>query len=185
MQNIVSVKVSYKVCLEKTLKDSLVSFPSTIAQVESTPVQGICMANSVQIVPGNLTAFCDSDGEWNTSCLESRCVCKEDMESTRGVCTACLGGTYNDGKGLNCTETPSKPRSASVYLVNESSAILAWLVPEITGTPTNVSYDVNCRPSCEYSSGCEKETCDSDINSQLTGKGLKKTILPQKIWLPL
>ena len=87
MQNIVSVKVSYKVCLEKTLKDSLVSFPSTIAQVESTPVQGICMANSVQIVPGNLTAFCDSDGEWNTSCLESRCVCKEDMESTRGVCT--------------------------------------------------------------------------------------------------
>ena len=45
------------------------------------------MANSVQIVPGNLTAFCDSDGEWNTNCLESRCVCKEDMENTRGVCT--------------------------------------------------------------------------------------------------
>ena len=77
-------------------------------------------------------------------------------------------------------ETPSKPRSASVYLVNESSAILAWLVPEITGTPTNVSYDVNCRPSCEYSSGCEKETSDSDINSQWTGKGLKKTIFTAK-----
>ena len=82
-----SVKVSYNICVEKTLKDRLVSFPSMLAQVESTPVQGICMANSRQIAPGNLTVFCDSDGEWNTSRLESRCVCKEDMENSRGVCT--------------------------------------------------------------------------------------------------
>ena len=72
-------------------------------------------------------------------------------------------------------ETPSKPRSASVYFVNESSTILTWLVPEITGTPNNVWYDVNCRPSCEYVSGCEKETCNSDINVQLTGEGLQGT----------
>ena len=82
-----SVKVSYKVCSEKTLEDSLVSLPSTVSLVKATPVQGICVANSRQIVPGNLTVFCDSDGEWNTSRLESRCVCKEDMENTRGVCT--------------------------------------------------------------------------------------------------
>ena len=82
-----SVKVSYKVCFGKTLEDSLVSLPSTVSLEESTPVQGICMANSRQIVPGNLTVFCDSDGEWNTSRLESGCVCKEDMENTRGVCT--------------------------------------------------------------------------------------------------
>ena len=82
-----SVKVSYKVCSEMTLEDSLVSLPSTVSLVESIPVQGICMANSRQIVPGNLTVFCDSDGEWNTSRLESRCVCKEDLENTRGVCT--------------------------------------------------------------------------------------------------
>ena len=81
-----SVKVSYKVCFEKTLKDSLVSFPSTLALVESTPVQGICMANSRQIVPGNSTVFCDSQGEWNTSRLERRCVCKEDMENRDGFC---------------------------------------------------------------------------------------------------
>ena len=81
-----SVKVSYKVCFEKTLKDSLVSLPSTASLVESTPVQGICMANSKQILPGNLTVFCDSDGEWNTSRLESRCVCKEDTENERGDC---------------------------------------------------------------------------------------------------
>ncbi|XP_067049582.1 ephrin type-A receptor 3-like isoform X2 [Acropora muricata] len=171
-----SVKVSYKVCVKKTLKDRLVSFPSMLAQVESTPVQGICMANSRQIVPGNLTVFCDSDGVWNTSRLKSRCVCKEDMENRQGKCTACPGGTYNEGRGLNCTETPSKPRSASVYFVNESSAILTWLFPEITGTPPNVSYDVNCRPSCEYFSGCEDKTCNSDINGQLTGEGLKTTI---------
>ncbi|XP_067029861.1 ephrin type-A receptor 3-like isoform X5 [Acropora muricata] len=171
-----SVKVSYKVCVKKTLKDRLVSFPSMLAQVESTPVQGICMANSRQIVPGNLTVLCDSDGVWNTSGLESRCVCKKDMENRQGKCTACPGGTYNEGRGLNCTETPSKPRSASVYFVNESSTILTWLVPEITGTPNDVWYDVNCRLSCEYISGCEKETCNSDINGQLTGKKLKTTI---------
>ena len=82
-----SVKVSYKVCSEKTLGDSLVSLPSTVSLVESTAVQGVCMANSRQILPGNLTVFCDSNGEWNTSRLESRCVCKEDMENRRGVCT--------------------------------------------------------------------------------------------------
>ena len=82
-----SVKISYKVCIEKTLEDSLVSLPLTISEEESTPVQGICSANSVQIVPGNLTVLCDSDGEWNTSRLESRCVCKKDMESKGGVCT--------------------------------------------------------------------------------------------------
>ena len=64
-----SVKVSYKVCFEKALKDSLVSFPSAFAQVGSTFAQGIFMANSWQIVPGNLTIFCDSYGEWNTSRL--------------------------------------------------------------------------------------------------------------------
>ncbi|KAK2552685.1 Ephrin type-B receptor 2 [Acropora cervicornis] len=171
-----SVKVSYKVCSEKTLEDSLMSLPSTVSLVESTPVQGICVANSRQIVPGNLTVLCDSDGEWNTSRLESRCVCEEGKGNVKGVCIACPSGTYNEGRGLNCTETPSKPRSASVYFVNESSAILTWFVPEITGTQTNVSYDVNCRPSCEYFSGCENKTCNSDINGQLTGEGLKTTM---------
>ena len=39
-----------------------------------------------------------------------------------------------------------------------------------------MSYDVNCRPSCEYFSGCENKTCNSDINGQLTGEGLKTTM---------
>ena len=92
-----SVKISYKVCIKKTLEDSLVLLPLTISQEESTPVQGICSDNSVQIVPGNLTIFCDSDGEWNTSRLESRCVCKEDMENRGGVCLGmtCLKNTFS------------------------------------------------------------------------------------------
>ena len=81
-----SVKISSKVCIKKTLEDSLVLLPLTISREKSTPVQGSCGKNSRQIVPGNLTVFCDSDGEWNASRLESRCVCKEDMENRGGVC---------------------------------------------------------------------------------------------------
>ena len=82
-----SVKISYKVCIEDTLEDSLVSLPLTLSQEESTPVRGSCGENLRQIVPGNLTVLCDSDGEWNTSQLERRCVCKEGMENRAGVCT--------------------------------------------------------------------------------------------------
>ena len=49
-------------------------------------MQGNCIANSLQIVPGNLTVLCDRDGEWNTSRLEGRCVCEEDMENKAGLC---------------------------------------------------------------------------------------------------
>ena len=81
-----SIKVFYKACRKTTLVDSMVSLPLTFSQEKSTPVQGICGKNSLQILPGNLTAFCDSNGEWNTSRLESRCVCKEGMENRAGVC---------------------------------------------------------------------------------------------------
>ena len=75
------------------------------------------------------------------------------------------------------TEAPSEPRSASVYFVNESSAVLIWQLPEITGTPINVSYDVNCLRSCEYyGSDCDDQTCNSDIDGQLKAEGIKTTI---------
>ena len=85
-----SVKVSYKVCIGKTLEDSLVSLPSTVSQEESRPVQGICGKNSVQIVPGILTVFCDSDGEWNSSRFENRCVCQKNMENIGGRCSGMI-----------------------------------------------------------------------------------------------
>ncbi|XP_074626331.1 ephrin type-B receptor 2-like isoform X3 [Acropora palmata] len=123
-----SVKVSYKVCSEKTLEDSLMSLPSTVSLVESTPVQGICVANSRQIVPGNLTVLCDSDGEWNTSRLESRCVCEEGKGNVKGVCIACPSGTYNEGRGLNCT-VPGAPEYDTVAYHTETNFItLSWIV---------------------------------------------------------
>jgi len=172
-----SVKISYKVCIKKTLEDSLVLLPLTLSREESTPVQGSCGENSKQIVPGNLTVLCDSDGEWNTSRLESRCVCREDMENRGGVCLACPSGTFNDGKGFSCTETPSEPRSASVYFVNESSAVLTWLLPEITGTPIDTSYDVTCQTACEYfGNDCNDQTCNRGVDGQFTVEGLNTTI---------
>ena len=74
------------------------------------------------------------------------------------------------------TEAPSEPRSASVNFVNESSAVLIWLLPEITGTPINVSYDVNCLRSCEYyGSDCDDQTCNSGVDGQLKAEGIKTT----------
>ena len=74
-------------------------------------------------------------------------------------------------------ETPSEPRSASVYFVNESSAVLTWLLPEITGTPIDMSYDVTCQKSCEYfGSDCDYQTCNSGIDGQFTAEGLNTTI---------
>ena len=73
--------------------------------------------------------------------------------------------------------TPSEPRNASVNFLNGSSAVLTWLPPKITGTATNVSYDVHCLTSCEYfGSDCEDQTCNSGIDGQLTSKGLSTTI---------
>ena len=72
--------------------------------------------------------------------------------------------------------TPSEPRNASVSFVNESSAVLTWLRPEITGTLTNVSYDIYCLTSCAYFDiDCEGQTCNSGIDRKLTSKGLNTT----------
>ena len=84
-----SVKVSYDVCVGKTLKDSLVSLPQTLPPLrnfQSIPVKGNCTTDSVQTVEGSMTVLCESSGEWNTSLLEGRCVCKENRENTEGIC---------------------------------------------------------------------------------------------------
>ena len=85
-----SVKMSYKVCPLKLLGDRRVSLPQTFPQKESVIVEGNCTTNSVQTVPGNLIVLCDSNGEWNTSQLKDRCVCKEGMENVGGICQGVL-----------------------------------------------------------------------------------------------
>ena len=83
-----SVKVSYSVCPEDTLVDSLVSVTQTLAPSsysEPIAVEGSCTGDSVH-VQGSLEVICESNGEWNTSLLEGRCACKEDMENKGGTC---------------------------------------------------------------------------------------------------
>ena len=87
-----SVKVTYNVCPEETLSDSLVSLPRTVAPVnhsESIRVQGNCNEDTVQ-VPGSLYVHCERNGEWNVSGLEGRCICKEDMQNVGGNCEGLL-----------------------------------------------------------------------------------------------
>ena len=84
-----SVKVTYKVCPGKTLADSLVSLPQTLApsnDLQSVQIEGSCTVGFVN-AKGSLSVFCESSGEWNTSRLEGRCICTENMENTGGTCT--------------------------------------------------------------------------------------------------
>ena len=83
-----SVKVTYNVCPDETLRSSLVSLPRTVAPAndsEPTRVEGNCHENTVQI-SGSLYVHCESSGEWNTTGLEGRCICKEDMQNNDGIC---------------------------------------------------------------------------------------------------
>ena len=84
-----SVKVTYDVCPGKPLINSLVSLPQTLVPInnlDSIEVNGSCTENSFQAVEGSLSVLCESTGEWNTSRLEGKCVCKENMENNGGIC---------------------------------------------------------------------------------------------------
>ena len=83
-----SVKVTYRVCPERTLNNSLVSLPETLApfNLQPIPVNGSCTENSFQAVEGSLSVLCESTGEWNTSRLQGKCVCKENTENNGGIC---------------------------------------------------------------------------------------------------
>ena len=86
-----SVKVSYNVCPDETLKSSLVSLQKTVAPAndsDSIRVEGNCNKDTVQ-TSGSLHVHCESNGEWNTTGLEGRCICKEDMENSIGG--RCMG----------------------------------------------------------------------------------------------
>jgi len=87
-----SVKVTYNVCPDKALTSSLMSLPRTVAPAnDSQPVRvkGNCDKDTVQ-VSSNLYVHCKSNGEWNTTGLEGRCICKEDLQNNEGICTGLL-----------------------------------------------------------------------------------------------
>ncbi|XP_068700595.1 ephrin type-A receptor 4-like isoform X2 [Montipora foliosa] len=173
-----SLKVSYKACTEKAaLADSLVYLPRTFSQEEPISVEGSCAPNSVQSVSGNLTVLCDSNGEWNTSQLEGRCVCKEGMENLGGICQACPPGKFNERKGFNCTEIPSAPKNVTVTFVNQTAIGLTWVLPETADDKSRVYYDVECWETCNENKDnkCVNRPCDNDVNYIPSKQGINKT----------
>ena len=86
-----SVAVEYYFCPETVHDGGLVYLPRTIAPANnSEPVVGSCTNNAVH-EQDILKVNCQSDGVWNLSSLNGRCICMEDMENTRGECK----GIYN------------------------------------------------------------------------------------------
>ena len=93
-----SVEVTYNVCPSTTLDDRLVKLLETEAPSrasEATPKEGMCIADSSH-VQGNLTVLCESNGRWNTSQLEGKCICNEDMENVGGACSGMLRYQFFD-----------------------------------------------------------------------------------------
>ncbi|CAH3107683.1 unnamed protein product [Porites lobata] len=161
-----SVRITYNICPETTLHDSLVKLRETVAPssvFESILVGGTCTVDSFH-VQGSLNVTCESSGQWNVSQFEGKCVCNEDKENVKGTCTACSQGTYNDAKGLNCTAIPSHPRNVVTLFVNQSSATMNWQPPKITGD--QVFYEVKCQRTCEIDGkDCTEEICGGDNNA--------------------
>ena len=86
-----SVAVKYYFCPEIVNVGRLVYLPRTIApENNSELVVANCIKNAVH-EQGIFRVNCQSNGVWNLSSLNGRCVCKEDMENTRGGCK----GIYN------------------------------------------------------------------------------------------
>ncbi|XP_073248000.1 ephrin type-A receptor 7-like [Porites lutea] len=175
-----SVKVTNNVCPATTLQDNLVYLPETVAPsrlLESIPVEGMCTADSSHI-QGSLNVWCESSGQWNASQFEGKCVCNEDMENIGGTCSGCSEGTYNNGKGLNCTVLPSNPRNITALFVNQSSAVIRWLPPVITGG--HIFYEVECKRTCEINGkDCAEDTCDDNA-----GFVFKDKIYSTKVMIP-
>ena len=97
-----SVRITYNICPETTLHDSLVKLRETVAPssvFESILVEGKCAENSFHI-QGSLNVTCESSGQWNVSQFEGKCVCKEDMENVGGICTGMFRNQYDHYNSL-------------------------------------------------------------------------------------
>ena len=120
------MKVSYGVCAEKTLSESLVSLPQTmppLRNLQSIPVEGTCATDSVQAVQRSMIVFCESSGEWNTSLLEGRCICKENTENKGGICKGVFRFVYL------CIERklPYLPSSRTFIPIDSGSELKVYL----------------------------------------------------------
>ena len=93
-----SVRITYNICPETTLQDSLVKLQETLAPssvFKSIQVEGTCTADSFH-VQGSLNVTCESSGQWNVSQFEGKCICNEDKEKVGGTCTGMTRYRYGN-----------------------------------------------------------------------------------------
>ena len=93
-----SVRITYNICPGTTLFNRLVDLWETVApssDFEYIQVEGTCTADSFH-VQGSLNVTCESNGKWNTSQSEGKCVCNEDKENVGGTCTGMFRNQYNN-----------------------------------------------------------------------------------------
>ena len=105
-----SVKVTYNVCPQTTLRKTLVFVPRTLTPSndrESISVLAECSGNSVP-VSNSLNVLCESNGEWNITGLGVGCVCKEDMENIGGKCAGEYHAIKSTGKKKTKTNKQKK-----------------------------------------------------------------------------
>ena len=77
-----------------------------------------------------------------------------------------------------CVVLPSNPRNITVPFVNQSSAVIRWLPPVITGG--QIFYEVECKQTCEINGkDCVEETCDDNA-----GFVFKDKIYSTKVMIP-
>ena len=77
-----------------------------------------------------------------------------------------------------CVVLPSNPRNITVPFVNQSSAVIRWLPPVITGG--QIFYEVECKRTCEINGkDCAEETCDGNA-----GFVFKDKIYSTKVMIP-
>ena len=101
-----SVRITYNICPETTLRDSLVKLQETLApsrDFKSILVEGTCAENSFHI-QGSLNVTCESSGQWNVSQFEGKCVCKEDMENVGGTCTGMFRNQFSNTSNDNARQ---------------------------------------------------------------------------------
>ena len=85
--NLLSFRVSYNVCPSTRLPYLLMSLPRIVAPnvtSDAIKVNGSCIANSVS-VSGETYAFCQSNGEWNTS-EQAKCQCERGFMKSEKEC---------------------------------------------------------------------------------------------------
>jgi len=153
--------------------------PRTVAPAnDSNPirVEGSCDKDTVH-VRGSSFVYCQSNGVWNTSGLQGKCICKEDMQNVEGKCQECPDGMYNDENGLNCSVLPSSPRNAKATFVNQSVVEIRWRSPLVAGDSSHVFYDVECRKSCNIDdeNNCVEKPCSGDVKYEPYKEGLNVT----------